>query len=62
MAKPAVVRTINPPSAKAAKPFHHLRLVEDGEEAKRDLPFTQIERKEADLQAEEDDLWDNVPI
>ena len=62
MAKPAVVRTSKPPSAKAAKPPHNLRLVENGEAAKRDLSSMQSERKEADLQAEEDDLWDNVPI
>lgn len=62
MAKPAVVRTINPPSAKAVIPLHNLRLVVNGEEAKRNQTLMHRERKEADLQDEEDDLWDNVPI
>lgn len=62
MAKPAIVQTINPPSAKPVEPPHNLHLVTSDGVARCDGIHHHGARKEADPQADEDDLWDNVPI
>ena len=62
MTKPAVNLTIKPQSAKTVERARKLRLVETDADIKRDRPCGLRERKEADTQAEEEDLWDNVPI